>query len=120
MAGSCSASLLIDNFIKAKVKLNGEERKGKEYKNFCFYCEMSVLNFVRRMHTIEIEVQKIVTLSTESKERKHLLTLLRNCLVSSVQTKAMTNQFSMTVCCHVLIVHDKTRHWPAERTRTSS
>lgn len=95
VAECSSSSLSIDNFIKAKVKLNGEVRKGKKGKDFCFYCETLVLNFARhivRMHSIEIEVQKIVTLPKGSKERKHLLTLLRkkgNYLVSSIHPKAM-------------------------------
>lgn len=71
------------NFLQtntSKCKENGEVRKGRKGKDFCFFCENLVLNFARhiqRNHLLETEVQKIFSLPAGSKERKNLLTLLR-------------------------------------------
>lgn len=75
------------------MKMNGEPRKGKKGKDFCFICEEYVLNFARhikRNHSMDTEVQKIFTLPANSKDRKGSLTLLRNkgnFLVSKEKTK---------------------------------
>lgn len=53
--------------------------KGENKSNFYFYCDISVLNFqdIIRNHQSEIDVQKILTQLSGSKERKRLLDLLR-------------------------------------------
>lgn len=61
-------------------KENGEVRKGGKKMDFCFYCETAVLNFarhIRRIHSCEIEVQKILIEPCGSLKRRQLLDLLR-------------------------------------------
>lgn len=61
-------------------KKDGNYRKGKKGKDFCYFCEDVVLNFarhVKRNHSNELEVQRILLLPAGNKERRKLLTLLR-------------------------------------------
>lgn len=56
-----------------------KERETKK-KDFCSYCETLVLDFaryVKRNHSMEMDVQKIRALSPGKKERKNLLAALR-------------------------------------------
>lgn len=49
-------------------------------KDYCFYCDTSVLNFARhlkRKHMIEFDVQKIFSYPAKSKQRKELITAVR-------------------------------------------
>lgn len=68
-----------ENMIKEK----NDKRKNVRVRqrDFCFFCEEHVLNFARhifRNHQPEIEVQRILALPVKSKERKNLITVLRN------------------------------------------
>ncbi|CAG9827845.1 unnamed protein product [Diabrotica balteata] len=58
------------------VKTKKYERK----KDMCYYCETDVINFVRhlkRNHSCELEVQRILSKQKKSKERRELLSLLK-------------------------------------------
>jgi hypothetical protein len=57
-----------------------EKKTSPRKPDFCFFCDSDVLNFgrhIRRNHMIELEVVKIFSLPTNSKERKDLITILR-------------------------------------------
>ncbi|CAG9788289.1 unnamed protein product [Diatraea saccharalis] len=59
---------------------SGKKKKRTRTKDYCFYCETDVLNFARhiaRNHTMECEVQKILSYPKKSYTRKNLLTNLR-------------------------------------------
>lgn len=65
---------IVDTEIPLKKKKRIRER------DHCFFCESDVLNFARhvqRNHACEVEVQKILSKPSNSKERKYLLTSLR-------------------------------------------
>ncbi|OWR44608.1 putative alternative oxidase [Danaus plexippus plexippus] len=86
-----------DDFIipKKPPKCNRAIRS----KDYCFFCEVFVLNFARhltRHHVYEPEVQKILSVSKKSQERKNLIMALRkkgNFIQNSVEiTKPMRKQ----------------------------
>lgn len=63
-------------------KVNGELRKGKKKKDFCFYCESYVLNFARhiqRNHRTELEVRQIFSLSPHRSSEERELFDERQC-----------------------------------------
>ncbi|CAH0546511.1 unnamed protein product [Brassicogethes aeneus] len=64
---------------KQTDKLN--ENKYIRKRDFCYFCKTDVLNFARHVltrHSMEQDVQKILTTQVNSKERKILFTQLRN------------------------------------------
>lgn len=69
-----------------KSLVNGKYKRKPDY---CYFCETEVFCFARhviRNHTLETEVQKIISLPPKSKERRKLLDFLRkrgNYLINS-------------------------------------
>lgn len=56
------------------------ENKWPKKRNYCFFCKTLVLNFSRhivRNHSIEPEVQKVLSMPKQSKSRKRLLAIIR-------------------------------------------
>ncbi|KAL4702106.1 hypothetical protein ACJJTC_008136, partial [Scirpophaga incertulas] len=58
----------------------GDGKKRIRQRDYCFYCESLILNFARhviRNHSNEPEVQKVLSMTKNSKSLKQMLTLLR-------------------------------------------
>lgn len=80
--GDSESSMFHPNldFQDAKNKNTDNKVKRIRTKDFCYYCENSVLNFARhiqRSHSTEFKVQQILSKPVKSKERKNLFTTLR-------------------------------------------
>lgn len=98
-------------------------------KDYCFFCEGFVLNFARhltRHHVYEPEVQKILSKSKKSRERKELITVLRkkgNFIQNSVEvTKPMRKQrfTDYLPCSNCLGFYSKKLLWKHKKKCTQN
>ncbi|KAJ8958232.1 hypothetical protein NQ318_017375 [Aromia moschata] len=94
--------------------------KRNRSQHFCFYCEEHVKQFSRhivRNHKYEFEVQKILFLPKQSKERKQLITNLRNkgdflCRQNGDDLKFRKNMIHDPLPCeHCLGFYSRKRLW---------